>query len=114
MHEDCSESKALPRLLDLGSFFLPRRQTFGQLIMEVPSNDVANALLRVTQAGMILVALNVEAIIKGNFLIGSNIPKCLQANPFTILNGLAVRITRVIDQAGRIPAAAPVFSCLSN
>ena len=57
---------------------------------------------------MILVAIDIKAVVKGNLLIDLDISQGLQKDALSVLDGLTVRITRVIDQAGRIPLHIPV------
>ena len=52
---------------------------------------------------MVLVALDIETVIKGDLLIDLDVAQSLQVNPLTVLNGLAVGLARVIDQARRVP-----------
>jgi hypothetical protein len=63
---------------------------------------------------MVLIAIDVKPVVKSNLFIHSNIPQSLNENPFPILNRLAIRITRMIDQAGWIPfnvtVEIPLFS----
>ncbi len=83
-------------------------ESFIELIPLLAADDVADAAPTATETRMILIALDVKAVVEGQFLALFDISERVNVNAFPGLPCLAIRLTGVIDEAGNIPRKIPV------